>query len=474
MPEGVLAPPASPEITGRRPYSGFVAVLAAVLAAYLLFDRAAAYLHIPGTPIYLGEAALLVGIVAFARNRAYVWEAVRGDALLCAAMAFFLWGVLRGLPNVHRYGLLWALRDSALWYYSLFAALVAAAALAMPELPWRLATKLSRLVPWLALWLPVAVLLSPSGVSGTGSQSRVHVSVPFTTVSIVSHKDGNVAVAALIGLLALWLLPDPRRSIAGRRTWSFLLIGTVLFAGTQNRGGLVAVLVAGVLTMVLTRGLARQVLAGVVAVTLAFIGLTFWFPNLSGHTTRSVTPSQLTNNLASLVGLDKQITLQGSVTDRKIQWSYVINEENREGKMAFGWGPGPNLGFGNATGIGDASLRSAHNSHLDVLARLGVVGLGLWILLWIAWLWRMLLGHFRLQRAGLHDRRRMADLCLVAALAILVNAFFDPSLESAQAAVPLWTLFGIGAVLTNPRWRLSAEPALEPSGRLTAGLHEGD
>lgn len=453
MPSELLARPASRELTGRRPYERFAVVLAVVLAGYLLFDRAAAYLHIPGTPIYLGEAALVIGIVAFARSRHYAWDAIRGDALLCAAIAFFLWGVLRGLPNVHPYGLLWAVRDSALWYYSLFAVLVAAAALAMPDLPGRLASKLSGLVPWLAVWLPVAVLLSPAGATGaTGAQSRVHVAVPFTTVSIVSHKDGNVAVAALIGLLALWLLPHPRRSIAGRRTWSFLLIATVLFAGTQNRGGLVAVSVAGILAMLLIRGLGRQVLAGVAAVTLAFIALSFWFPHLSGHTTRSVTPSQLTNNLASLVGLDKQVALQGSVTDRKIQWSFVINEESREGKMAFGWGPGPNLGFGRATGIGDATLRSAHNSHLDVLARLGLVGLGLWILLWIAWLGRMVLGRFRLRRAGLDSRRRMVDLCLLAVIAILVNAFFDPSLESAQAAVLLWTFFGIGAVLTNPRW----------------------
>ena len=38
----------------------------------------------------------------------------------------------------------------------------------------------------------------------------------------------------------------------------------------------------------------------------------------------------------------------------------------------------------------ETPLRSPHNSHLDVLARMGMIGLGIWISLWLAWFTTMI------------------------------------------------------------------------------------
>lgn len=437
---------------GEATFTCFARLLGPVIAAYLLFDRAAAYVHIPGTPAYIGEMLLLFGLLGARRAPACLRSALRDDALLTAAMAFFGWGVIRAMANLGKYGLIWVLRDSALWYYCLFAVLAAALILSRPSTPGLLGRQLNRFVPYLLLWLPVAVFLSPAGTKPSGPGSSIHV--PFSAVSVVSHKDGNVAVAAVMALAALWLLPSDRRSTRSRNLWSMLAIGDLLIAGTQNRGGFLAGAAALLVGLVLNRALSRRALAGLaVTVTVVFC-VSVVQPRFGSHSARSVSPSQLVANAESIVGINQTAGLQGTERARKIQWTYIYDRETTEGKIWYGWGPGRSLGFGTTTGIGDASLRAAHNSHLDVLARLGLVGLGLWILLWGAWFWRMLVAHGHLSGVEQHGRRRFVDFCVVTAVAILINAFFDPSLEGPQVAVLLWTVFGTGAVLSNPRWAL--------------------
>ena len=43
------------------------------------------------------------------------------------------------------------------------------------------------------------------------------------------------------------------------------------------------------------------------------------------------------------------------------------------------------------------------------------------------------------------------DCSLVGVTAILINAYFDPTLESPPVALWLWTMFGLGLALTHPR-----------------------
>ena len=436
-------PPAR-ELERAGPLRLLGVLLAPTLAAYLLFDRAAAYFHIPGTPVYAAEALLAVGLVAWVRRPGPVWSAIRGDAVLCAVVAFFLWGILRAVPNVGAYGFTYTIRDSSLWYYSLFAVLVAATTLTWPGFPARLADQLVRFAPWLLVWLPFAVILGTS----PGSPFKV----PFSNVSVLSHKDGNVAVAAFLALLALSLWPNRGMSLRSRRGWSLVAIGVVLIAATQNRGGLVAIAAASAVGLVLIRGLARPAAKGVMAVAVLGVLVGLLLPHHTAHSARSVSPSQLVANVESLAGINKSNALQGTEQARQRQWSYVVRLEEAQGKTFYGWGPGPNLGFGQVTGTGDETLRVPHNSHVDVLARLGLIGLGLWIFAWLSWSWRLLVARKRLMEAGLDSPCRILEICFLTAIAILLNAFFDPSLEGGQVAVLLWTIFGVGAALSNPRW----------------------
>jgi hypothetical protein len=178
-------------------------------------------------------------------------------------------------------------------------------------------------------------------------------------------------------------------------------------------------------------------------------------PTASASESRAFSASQLIGNLTS-IGQGQSGSLGGTVAARDVLWSLIFHQQVADGKLLYGYGFGVNLPYlVNDTQItlasGTDALRSPHNSHDDVLARMGLVGFFLWIALWLGWYRRMVTGCRRLARRGMHVRRQVGVLCMMVATAILVSALFDPQLEGAQAAALLWTAFGVGVAVTSRR-----------------------
>ena len=101
---------------------------------------------------------LIVGILGVLAATRFLSVPIRDEPILMLLGAFVLWGLIRFLPGAAIYGIN-AVRDAALWYYCLFAFLAVAALASSPDLLERLLTQFGRLVPWLLIWLPFAVLL---------------------------------------------------------------------------------------------------------------------------------------------------------------------------------------------------------------------------------------------------------------------------------------------------------------------------
>ena len=124
-------------------------------------------------------------------------------------------------------------------------------------------------------------------------------------------------------------------------------------------------------------------------------------------------------------------------------------------QLVYGYGFGVNLPYlvndTQVTTGGPDPLRGPHNSIDDILARMGLIGLSLWIALWLGWYWRLVMGCRRLARRGMHVRRQAGVLCMMMTTAILVSSFFDPQLEGAQIAALLWTAVGVGVAVTSLR-----------------------
>ena len=425
----------------------YARLLGPLLLGYLLFDKAFAYIHIPGTPVYVGEMVLVVGAIGALAATVYLRLPVTTEPILALLAAFFLWGLIRVLPGYHTYGIL-AVRDFALVYYCLFAFFTVAALARSPDMLDRWIRQLGRLVPLLLIWLPVSVLLAPL----VGKAPHV----PGTAISVLTHKAGNIAIAAFLVLGYLWLFRE-RHSARSRAVWSIIALATILLAGTQNRGGLVGVTAGAAVGLLFIRDRLSLIIRALAILTvgLSLAALLSLHVPAAGGQGRTFSASQVVANVASIVGVGGSGgALEGTVQGRDLLWSLLYHKQVNEGLLIDGFGFGVNLAYlvgDTQVTNGPDPLRSPHNSHLDVLSRMGLVGLSLWIALWLGWYRRLVTGCRRLARQGLHVRRRVAVLCLMMTTAILVSSYFDPQLEGAQVAALLWTAFAVGVAVTSFR-----------------------
>jgi O-antigen/teichoic acid export membrane protein len=447
----------------------FTPALGLLLGGYLFLSKSFAYLHVPGTPVFVGEIVLGIGIFEllllpspwrYLLTRAPVLKVVLVFLAVCCVRLFF---------DYPAYGVE-AVRDASIGYYGLFALLTAAAVVCEPTFLPRLLGWYRRVLPAFLVWAPVAILLSDvDALSG--------IVVPGTDTPINSFKVGDFGVQIAMAVAFLWLDGAQARSEHTRgpsRTTTLSLVGLVgLFVClTQSRGGFLG----GAVTLVVAavylppgrrRRLALPLVGGLAAITLLISLLNVRLLIRD----REVSMQQVTSNILSIVHRESSQQLSGTVEWREQLWRRMRADMLTSGAWRTGLGFGPVLG--ERYGVSDPSdprpLRNVHNSHLTVFARTGAVGLGVWALLWLVWCLHL---HRWIRRrpGGVRDPPgATAGWLLAAALGLLINAYFDPSLEGPQACIWLYVLLGIGAATTRrPRPSAFASPGLgggdEPRG----------
>lgn len=421
----------------------FEVMLFLLLGIYILFDRAGAWIHIPGTPLFIGELTIVIGVAAMASMHLPVGKAVRTSPALKALVFWLSWGALLLIMAIGRYGLD-AVRDSALWYYGISAVFATFLLISNPGRLGRWLALYRKAMPWILLWFPIAIILNAVAVNTAPS-------VPFSTVSIVSHKTGNIAVFTAIFLAYVWLVDGEDRvySDTQRRMFTAGGILLILLGGMQNRGGLVASAIGLTIAVVLMKRRRSEigfVVGGavVIALTLALVS-NVSVPLFSG---RDISAEQLITNIGSIIDPESGTDRETGTTSWRLEiWGTVFADVVSDSPIS-GFGPGPDLGelygFGGAA---EETLRNPHNSHVGVLVRMGFVGMVAWAALWTVWAMQLLLLRQRLNRRGRRAEGALGAWLVASAVMILVNAIFDPTLEGPQVAVWLWILFGIGAAL---------------------------
>lgn len=448
----------------REAFSWFLPSLAALLAGYLFFSKPFAYLHVPGTPVFVAELVLAVGVLDALRVRSPWRRLLRVCPSLVLALGFAVVCACRLAYDLPAYGLD-AVRDSAIWYYSAFAFLVSAVVVRRPSAVPFLAGWYRRAIPVFLLWAPVAVVLANwPGAAG--------VTVPGTSLPANGFKPGDLAVSTAMAVAFLWLAPDRVNGAApGRKAavvWlSCVGIVALLVCGTQTRGGLLAGLVTlFVAAVCLPGGRQRRLLASVggalLTVLLVIMVLDVRITGL--HRERDVSLDQIARNVVSVADRGgNRGDLDGTVEWRDRLWSRARDDLQASGAWLTGFGFGPVLGFRYGVSHHDSPrpLRNVHNSHLTILVRAGAVAAGLWVLMWLAWA-AALVRLMRRTPAGVRDPVVALGAWLLASAAgALVNAYFDPALEGPQAAVWLYVVFGLGAVVA--RHRPAAQRAAGPA-----------
>ena len=416
-------------------------VMFVLTAGYLLFDRAFAWVHIPGTPIFVGEMALVFGLFVIIQTP-HLGRLIRTSRSIQLLLLFMLWGFALTFEGVSNWGLD-AVRDSVLWYYGFFALISAVMLLYRPALWDEMIDRFTRFIP---LFFTVMI------VRLAFSQASIGPRIPDSRARLVSHKSANIAVNITIAIAFLLIVVGPTASRAlSRRTTGLTLFGLllVLGAGTQSRGGFLASLLVLGAVFVLVRG-ARPVMTGVlilavlVAILAAALDVKFQLDR------RELSVEQVIENIQSI----SEEATSGTEFDNTTQWRLnlwgeVLEDVLREERVLTGFGFGENLAFRYEAENRDSStpLRNPHNSHLSVIARMGVVGLGLWIAMFATWYLQLLRARRQYIEIGEERRANLSLWLMLGMTAILVNAFFDPTIEGPQVGVWTWTLFGLGAVL---------------------------
>jgi O-Antigen ligase len=432
----------------------YLALLAIVLLGYAVMGKGFAYLGLP--PLYVGEVAFLIGIIVFLRTGAFVGVlATLPAVLLVALMALVL---ARTLPFFGLYGFD-SLRDGAIVIYGGFAFIIIG--LLLED-----ARRINILLRYYSIMLAcfpaifVGLWLTKYGWDYI---PRLYGPVPIMDVT------PSLAGTHLAGTMVFALIGYRKVSVA----WICVWFATLALVCATNRGATLAVVVPVAFAIIMlgrfrlmltTVGAGLAIFAVLLTLEAAFGEHEY---NKAMHSIdRPVTAHQIVENAMSIIGQSGHQT-EGTKLWRLNWWDIIINDTIHGPNFWTGRGFGINLadadGFG---GTGDPRhprppTRSPHNAHMTLLARAGIPGLVLWVLVLVSW-FGMLMRAILTARARGH--KQWADLFLFVvcyAMAILINATFDVVLEGPMQGIWFWCLFGfgIGSVMIYRAQPFNGSPA---------------
>ncbi len=406
----------------------YVGIHSIWLVLYAFLEKGFAYAG--WAPFYVSELLVLLGVVALIGTRSLP-TLIRTPLGICVS-CFLAWQAACTVPYVEEYGID-ALRDGALWGYSLFAWVTAALVLRLRGFLHTAVTEHYQRFAQVYLVLGAAAWLA--SLFFRDALPRW----PDTGVSIPLIKGGEYCVH-IAGVMAFAF-----SGLSRKGGWIALIIADAML-GMGVRGGFLAFVVATAFIMLLRPRVQRVLLLAasglIVVVTMATFDIHFSIPGMS----REFSLDQLSDSVNSIVGVSDRQDLEGTKSWRLAWWS-TITEYTLNGPYFWqGKGYGVNLADSDGFQVGtrEEPLRSPHNSHLTFLARSGVPGFVLWVTVQLLWLGMMLRGYLQASRHRLELWPGFFAWVSAYWLAFAVSASFDVFLEGPMAGIPFWSLFGMG------------------------------
>lgn len=247
----------------------------------------------------------------------------------------------------------------------------------------------------------------------------------------------GAGTAAAAGLFFFAFVRPTRGSLAVAGAF-----GAMMFM-FQSRGLFIAVPAAGLVVWTLVGPRAavirRRLLAFLVAASAASALLFLIAPDGRLGT---VSPSLVVAQLGTLLGHEGP----GSGTiDSRVNFRHDAFEMVQDTR--FGWLIGVGLGPDLAGGFSEGAVRKPHDDYLEVFARLGVVGLTLFLFV----IGRMLLDAVRGARRLEGQPQRFLWFVIASSAVYLIVAATQPLLAFPYGTIPLFVLLGMAhGVSTSP------------------------
>ena len=434
---------------GRRLQRVFLGGVVVILVGYAFAGRGFAYAGVP--PVFIGDVVLFVGLLTLMVSA----RRIRLSGIHWLLIAFMALGLARTLPYVPRDGVN-ALRDGVLWGYGFFA-LALGTVVEREHFAW-LVRAVRRLIPAFIVCVPIVAVL---GLVYWGSLPRW----PISGQPIVVFKgDMGVHLAGVAAFILFGLYGRGRATRAGEvALWFGWIVGAGIVA-TQNRGGGLA-LGAGIATALVLRAPASRRLSffGVAAAMITAVALIN--PQIDIGRQDKLSLEQVRLNAASVFGNAQEGTSLQANKDFRTRWwgqiwGYTVHGPYFWSGKGFGINLADDDGFQTDA---EGTLRAPHNSHMTVLARMGVPGLGFWIVLQLAFAGSLVAALRRARRHGAVFWAQIDGLLLVYWISSMVTTSFDPFLEGPQGGIWFWSVFGLGLAALRLQRESLADPTREPA-----------
>lgn len=157
--------------------------------------------------------------------------------------------------------------------------------------------------------------------------------------------------------------------------------------------------------------------------------------------------------------LGEEGPMSGSIRGRQDWLSRTIEEVTKSpSSIVVGLGLGPDLTFGQLRGNDDRAIRKPHDDYLEVFARLGAVGL--FLFLWF--LLACLIPIIRRARSGSGLEERFCAWIFVACVVYLGVAGAQPLLSFPYGSIPLFFMLGMGAAVAHHDLQAGSIPVEKP------------
>jgi hypothetical protein len=436
-----------------RSGDAYLALLSGVLLGYAALGKGFAYLPISDSPpVYIGEIALLAGMLIFWRTRCLAGVLTTLPALLLAAT--MAWVLLRTLPFIDAYGVD-AFRDSVVVMYGGFAFIVAALLLEDGR-------RINKIIQYYGAFLNIYVPAIPFIFVAGRYMGNSLPKMPGTDVPLLQLQPTDLGVhlagAAVFALVGFRKVTRP---------WLVFLIAGLAMVGAVARGPMLAEVLSVTAAAVLLgkwRQLVLTFLAGLLVFSVAYAVEPVFFDYTEARDSieRPLSTRQVVDNVLSIAGQGGE-QAEGTKEWRLEWWNMIIADTVFGPSFWTGRGFGLNIaladGFSNWTtrSLGPP-LRSPHNVQMTMLARAGVPGLMLWSGVVVSWLGMMM---HEIRTARRRGQTEWAGLFLFVGCyvgSIIINASFDPVLEGPMQGVWFWSLigFGIGSVMVYRSQRIAS------------------
>ncbi|MCC7046255.1 MAG: O-antigen ligase family protein [Alphaproteobacteria bacterium] len=418
----------------RRPSAldSYFWLLCLSLGGYAILGKGYAYVGLP--PVLIGEVLLVAGVAVVLKSGCAVAILTTPASQLLLAMIVLV--TFRVVDAIDVHGLN-ALRDSVIVLYGVFAFAVAALLLDRP----------ARIRWALSAYGRFALVFGVIGGTLTHLTQQLRGQIPVWPTSGTAMLDvraGETGVH-LAGVAIFALLGFRKYSPA----WVLALMLGILLV-TPSRGGMLACVIP-IACAVVASGQVRRFMPMLLLVLGMFFALYAAGLEIQAGE-RTVGPQQVLDGLESLIGTSNASNLDGTKMWR-LRWWQAIRDYTFDGPYFWtGKGFGMSLaevdGFLVGLEFGGPPLRSPHNGHMTILARMGVPGLVLWAVTLVAWFAMMARGMLLARSLG--DRQWYNLFLWIACygLSIIIDATFDVALEGPMVGIWFWCVFGFGVGAT--------------------------